>query len=615
MSESTKNIASEENTEITENTVPEEPTAQSSLIDSIYLKYTRSVIRALASTEFYEYFMNEMACARNEFQFSNRRLEKFVDMNWIDAVEDALPGLQNIISNPRNTIREDEIIVNVANARKADSSVVRHLAQHGSMVDNFDADTGDVRPGKLMQKMREDTVNIYENRLVITVLENAYHFVKIRHDALMNAMSDEFGAKLKFTSNMENTRETVHMDMFLHIKERDDFLTTDSKHREVFERISRLYRVLMSFMNTPTAQSLMKAQRVHGAIIKTNVLKKNPNYKAIVKLYEFLQRYEDVGYAIKVIEQNPEVSDDFQQDIFHGAMFNYIILKNYLEDEKSRELPVSAPEKKRVLKPRFIKEIIEELTEDYDLPDVEVRKVLIEELTKAQLMQEEAEERLRLVEEQAQRKKEEAERLRREQEEERERIRLEKEQEAERIRKEREAEQARLEAERLEREMEDYRRGKIFRKELEELFSKIEQKLELREEEEQLRIAQAEKQEFEDAAKILEEQEQRKREENERIKKRLEEEKAQALWEQRQEELRRKAEEEARAAQERARKEEERRIAEEAQKQKDREKLKTQLAELELFMNNLESSIKYRRNYKGEESEIGGNSDAGGDNG
>ena len=28
-------------------------------------------------------------------------------------------------------------------------------------------------------------------------------------------------------------------------------------------------------------------------------------------------------------------------------------------------------------------EIIEELTEDYDLPDVEIRKVLIEELTKA----------------------------------------------------------------------------------------------------------------------------------------------------------------------------------------------------------------------------------------
>ena len=82
------------------------------------------------------------------------------------------------------------------------------------------------------------------------------------------------------------------------------------------------------------------------------------------------------GYAIKVEEQSPDISDTFQRDIFHGVMFNYIILKNYLEDEKSREVPTAAPAKRRVLKPKFIKEIIEELTEDYDLPDIEIQVVL-----------------------------------------------------------------------------------------------------------------------------------------------------------------------------------------------------------------------------------------------
>jgi hypothetical protein len=62
-------------------------------------------------------------------------------------------------------------------------------------------------------------------------------------------------------------------------------------------------------------------------------------------------------------------------------------------------------QKKRKLKPKFIKEIIEELTEDYDLPDIEIRKVLIEELTKEQLMKEEEAERRRLVEEQEKKKK------------------------------------------------------------------------------------------------------------------------------------------------------------------------------------------------------------------
>ncbi|MBO5006126.1 MAG: hypothetical protein J6C89_01635, partial [Clostridia bacterium] len=189
----------------------------------------------------------------------------------------------------------------------------------------------------------------------------------------------------------------------------------------------------------------------------------------------------------------------------------------------------------RTLRPKFIKEIIEELTEDYDLPDVEIRKVLIEELTKSDLMKEEAEERLRLVEEQERLKREEEERLRREKEEEEERLRIEKEKEEERIRKEKEAEEMRIKAERMRREMEDYRRGNIFKRELEALFGKINSRLETREEEEHLRLSQAEKQGFEDAARILEEQEQRKKEENERLKKRLEEEKAQALWEKQQE--------------------------------------------------------------------------------
>lgn len=112
--------------------------ASRTLIDPIYQKYTKSVIRSLASTEFYEFFMDAIAKADNEFQFSNRKLQKTVDVTWIDAIEEALDGMQNIIASPRNVIREEELIVNVAHAKKAGSDVVRHLAQHGSLVETFD---------------------------------------------------------------------------------------------------------------------------------------------------------------------------------------------------------------------------------------------------------------------------------------------------------------------------------------------------------------------------------------------------------------------------------------------------------------------------------------------
>ena len=538
-------------------------------IDPLYQKYTNSVIRALGSSDFYQFFMDSISKADNEFQFSNRKLEKTVDLAWVDAIEESLEGFQNIIALPRNVIKEEELIVNVANAKKAGADTVRHLAQHASMIEDFNAQTGDVRPSKLMQKYREDSVSLYENRLVYTAMESAYHFVKIRHDALFGAMSDEFGAKLKLRSDMDSATEHVHMDMYLHIKNIESALDTDGKNADVFGRISRLYRVLGMFMGTQFARELSKSNRVKGAITKTNVLKRNPNYKKIVKLMEFLRQYDEIGYSIKVVEQSPEINEVFQRDIYHNILFNYLVLKGYLEDPEDRQIPTAPRTKKRALKPKFIHQIVEELTEDYDLPDVEIRKVLIEELTKQQLMQEEAAERRRLVEEQAQRKKEEQERIRAEKAAEKERLRLQREAERERIRQEKAAEEARRKQEQMEREIEDRRRSKLLKKELDRFQEGLSERL-LRREEEAERLQEVQKlEDYADAALQLEQAQERKRLAAERLEHRRQEEaerlKRQQLLEK--ERIRREKAEEA----ERQKQEEAQRLAELALRQQEAE--------------------------------------------
>lgn len=496
---------------------------QLEIIDPVYEKYVKGVIRTLGSTDFYDFFMDSISCAENEFQFSNRRLEKYVDTDWIDAIEGALEGFQTVLSSPRNVIKEDEIIVNVANARKAGSDVVRHLATHASLVQNYNETTNEVRPERLMQKYREDTIGIYENRLVFSTLERAYQFVKIRHDALFQSMGDEFGAKLKLKSNMYSATEVMHLDMFLHITDAEGALEIDEKNRDVFDRISRLYRILSMHMNSRFAQQMARIPRITGNVTKTNVLKKNPNYRSIMKLWDFLSNYDNIGYTIKVIEQNPVISENFERDIYHNILFNYLVLKGHLERDKDRRLPTPLKEKKRRLKPKFIKQIIEELTEDYDLPDVEVRKVLIEELTKEQLMLEEQAERHRLVEEMEKRKQEEEERLRQEQEAEAERLRLEKEAEEERRRQQKEILAAHLMLERMEREQEIRRRSGLFRKETDTFFEHLPERLEMRMEQEAKEAV--EEQDFADAVLIMEETERIKAEELSRLRLRKQEEK------------------------------------------------------------------------------------------
>ena len=560
------------------------------LVDPIYQKFSKSVIRALGSTEFYQYFMDAISVAENQIQFSNRKLIKTVDVTWIDAIEEALPGFQTVINSPRNVIKEEELIVNVANAKRTGTEVVQHLAQHASLVEDFNEENGDVRPSRLMQRYREDSTELYENRLVFSTLEMAYHFVKVRHDALLEAMSDEFGAKLKVQSDMRCPTEEVHMDMFLHIKKVESILDTDDRNHDEFSRISRIYRVLSVYMTTEFAQRMSKLNRIKGTVTKTNVLKKNPNYRKILTLWEFLHSYESIGYTIRVVEQNPKVNEILQRDIFHNVLFNYLVLKGYLQDEEDRKLPAPVKEKQRTLKPKFIKQIIEELTEDYDLPDVEVRKVLIEELTKAQLMKEESAERHRLVEEQRQRKKAEEERIRQEKAAEKERQRQEREAEKERIRLQKEKDEAEKLQQRMEQEAEIRRRSRLIKLELEHFEKRMSRQMEKRQDllEENQQVM--ERVDFSDAVVLLEEEETRRREEAARLRKQRQEEKELRLI---QEEQARIAAEKA-AEQARIAAEAEEKRAAELQRQRDLQALRPVARELEIFQDGLEKRKNWR---------------------
>lgn len=569
---------------------------KSTLIDPIYTKFVRGVTRAIGSTEFYEFFMDAVSRARNEFQFSNRKLVKTVDLTWVDAIEESLDAFQKIISSPRNVLKEEDLIVNVANAKKSGAETVRHLAQHSGLVDSFDEERNEVHPGRLMQRYREESWGLYENRLVFTTMEFAYHFVKIRHDALFEAMSDEFGAKLKVQSDMESATEHVHMDMFLHIKEIDSALETDAKNGDAFSRISRIYRILSVYMNSAFAQQMSKLERIKGTVNKTNVLKRNKDYHEILSLFEFLRKYNDIGYTIRVVEQSPEINEQFQQDIYRNILFNYLILKGYLEDEEDRTVPVEPKERRRTLKPKFIKQIVEELTEDYDLPDVEIRKVLIEELTKEQLMREEKAERLRLVEEQEKKRKEEKERLAAEKKAEAERRRAEREAEAERRRAEQEEAERRKQMERMQREAENRRWSKSFQNELDYFNEHLEERREERRKaEEALRQRAAEEQDYADAVKLLEEAARRKEEEQERARIRRKEEKERREREKllaEQKALREKQEAEERLRQQQA--EEAARLAEE-QRQQALIVLAPVLAELEFAHGQLQHQQELRR--------------------
>jgi hypothetical protein len=508
-------------------------------IDPIYQAYTARIIKYLSGTEFYNYFMSALESSKNTFQFSNRKVEKSVDETWVEAVEAVIKPIQEIIANPRNFIAQEEAIVNVALVKKVTPDSIRHLAQHGNMIDTIE--DGNVRPNRLMNKFKEDTLNTYENRFVCTLIDMAYEFVSKRYEAIFAAMGEEFGAYLKMTSDMSSYNERITANIDLRIRQDDDIISSDEKNETIFSRIARLHRLLGSFRSTGFVKQVSKYGKIKPPLVLTNAIAKNPNFKACHRLWNFLQMYEDVGYNIVISEQSTNIDDSFVSDIYHSILFNYIILKNYLENPKDREIKTLRSAKKTKIKPKFITEIIEEFVKNYDLPDVVVRKVLIEEITKAQLMLEEEEERRRLVEE----KEKEMQEKRRLEEQEKER--QAKEAEKERLRREKEllAEQERQRLEQERKEQADIKKAAAYIRELEKFKITMAEIAENHARaEEEARLAEEQKKRLEIEEEARKKEEQMKKQNEERIAKEKEEERLRLIKEKEKEAALKAAEEE-----------------------------------------------------------------------
>lgn len=380
-------------------------------IDPIYKKYMNRVVKTLKSDEFYQYFMESLNQGSRSYQFSNRKLEKQIDEEWVAAIEKCMTPFQNIIMNPRNFITEDEEIVNVAVARQSTPEVLRHLTTHGKYIDEITEDN--VRPNHLLNKFKEDSWNTYENRFVYTLLEKTTEFVSKRFEAIFANMGEEFGAFLKVEASAKNETDTVSANLDIRIRQNEDYLNDNHDSMDLFRRIAKLNEQLRIFGTSQFAKEMRKYARVKNPIVKTNAIQKNPNFKACYVLWVFIYNYHDVGYEINIYEQSNEITPEFEEDIYNSIFVNYLILKNYLDQESDRLIDTHRRFQKRKLKPRFIKKIVEEIVGNYDITDTEIRKILIEEFTKAQLEQIEAKERRQIVEEQerrlAEKRKKEAE--------------------------------------------------------------------------------------------------------------------------------------------------------------------------------------------------------------
>lgn len=246
---------------------------------------------------------NEEEFDRNESFISNLNSTLFVkrdyelkefNYEWLDIIEDVLPYIDNILRNPKRFIINEEEIVKVELARKVTVESVIHLTQHTNLIQKIE-DNGDVKPSKILNINKDESLDTYENRFIYTLLNNLRNFFEKRTNETSGSSFCQDKNKIQYVANTSVYGEELKISLDL-----SDITKTIQEHSgeknnlSYEERIQKAKMQLDGFFGTELMITLSRlhVSPVRSPIRKTNVILKNPNFRKAEELWNYIQSFE-----------------------------------------------------------------------------------------------------------------------------------------------------------------------------------------------------------------------------------------------------------------------------------------------------------------------------------
>ena len=358
-------------------------------INELYAKYTEGIEGALEENRYFQYLFEMIQAGDNTLEQKNRILHKVVDERWLTEVEEGIEAIFNIVDKPRRFITTSEEVVPVALAKKITADSVRHLSQNTQFITQNDA--GEIMPTRILNVTTEESYDLYENRFVYHLIQRLFAFVDKRTDVIFWSTGDETCNVMSMESKVDDAYEEISYKVEMTIKNRQSLVENDTDNLDLFKRIDRVRRMSRTLRASAFCDIMNGCAKVYSPIQRTNLMMKDPDYRTCYKLWQFIEGYDEVGYTIEEQDSAMQFDEEYLLQMYINMITNYTVFKSLLVSDP-RKMTEIATEKREPVKPKFVKEIKEEIVENRDIPDVEVRRVFVEEVTEAQL---EAEEKLR----------------------------------------------------------------------------------------------------------------------------------------------------------------------------------------------------------------------------
>ena len=240
--------------------------------------------------------------------------------DWIDMFELTIPYLEKIVRNPKRFITTEEEIVKIESAKKVGVETIKHLSKHTNFIQDIDEDTGDVIPSKLLNVLKEETFNTYENRFIYTLIHYMLQFIKSKKEGGVKDPRLKDNKMIDYTSTTRVGEEQVSVNISLKTT-LDTSLNTDPQYNNRIEKIEEDIKSLQ-FSELYKALEKEDVPFVTNPIKKTNVILKNVNFQYAMSLWDYIYKHM----------AEKEGKEEEKKDYFDDGKFKQLIDETFLLD-------------------------------------------------------------------------------------------------------------------------------------------------------------------------------------------------------------------------------------------------------------------------------------------
>src|SRR5690554_6726910 len=274
------------------------------------------VYKQLVFPEIFIEATNQNKNIRN--QIDKTEYKKF-DEDWIVKIESFFPSLNQIINNIRNTLKYEEEILPVERTRRTSNESVRHILRNTKYIKDINEDD-EVYPSKVLNTVSELDYGIYENRLIMTLIDRLYHYLLKRIEAIHTHIHGYKQTNFNLENEFKLGNSVYTLNFQLNAKETFDSAEMDLHNKRILERTEAAFKVVSRMFHSDFMRIMSRYKKVVLPILKTQMIQKNADFRNAYTLWLYLDRLNVLDFTLQLQESSKILDDSSIDDIDKGLM-------------------------------------------------------------------------------------------------------------------------------------------------------------------------------------------------------------------------------------------------------------------------------------------------------